>query len=257
MDAAKTVSANQAATQEAVDAAQKSLAAAMCIVPIQKEFTITAAAGVGGTITPSGAVKVERGTDQTFKIQEEEGYVISDVLVNGQSVGAVAEHIFCDVNADANITAIFQKTENSTDVSQLTAVIKEAQKYLEQSDKYTEDTVNELQKKVEAAQFVLADKKSSQQDIDAAAQEVREAISALKEKPQTEKPDSKPDSKPDTKPGSGSNSGSNSQSSGQKPLSASPNKAVQTGDTTSAAGAAVSGLLAGGAALLAFLKRRR
>ena len=257
LDAAKTVSANQAATQEAVDAAQKSLAAAMCIVPIQKEFTITAAAGVGGTITPSGAVKVERGTDQTFKIQAEEGYVISDVLVNGQSVGAVAEHIFCDVNADANITAIFQKTENSTDVSQLTAVIKEAQKYLEQSDKYTEDTVNELQKKVEAAQFVLADKKSSQQDIDAAAQEVREAISALKEKPQTEKPDSKPDSKPDTKPGSGSNSGSNSQSSGQKPLSASPNKAVQTGDTTSAAGAAVSGLLAGGAALLAFLKRRR
>ena len=257
LDAAKTVSADQAATQEAVDAAQKSLAAAMCIAPIQKEFTITAAAGVGGTITPSGAVKVERGTDQTFKIQAEEGYVISDVLVNGQSVGAVAEHIFCDVNADANITAIFQKTENSTDVSQLTAVIKEAQKYLEQSDKYTEDTVNELQKKVEAAQFVLADKKSSQQDIDAAAQEVREAISALKEKPQTEKPDSKPDSKPDTKPGSGSNSGSNSQSSGQKPLSASPNKAVQTGDTTSAAGAAVSGLLAGGAALLAFLKRRR
>lgn len=257
LDAAKAVSADQAATQEAVDAAQKSLAAAMCIAPIQKEFTITAAAGVGGTITPSGAVKVERGTDQTFKIQAEEGYVISDVLVNGQSVGAVAEHIFCDVNADANITAIFQKTENSTDVSQLTAVIKEAQKYLEQSDKYTEDTVKELQKKVEAAQFVLADKKSLQQDIDAAAQEVREAISALKEKPQTEKPDSKPDSKPDTKPGSGSNSGSNSQSSGQKPSSASPNKAVQTGDTTSAAGAAVSGLLAGGAALLAFLKRRR
>ena len=64
-------------------------------------------------------MKVERGTDQTFKIQAEEGYVISDVLVNGQSVGAVAEHIFCDVNADANITAIFQKTENSTDVSQL------------------------------------------------------------------------------------------------------------------------------------------
>ena len=253
LDAAKAVSADQAATQEVVDAAQKSLAAAMCIAPIQKEFTITAAAGVGGTITPSGAVKVERGTDQTFKIQAEEGYVISDVLVNGQSVGAVAEHIFCDVNADANITAIFQKTENSTDVSQLTAVIKEAQKYLEQSDKYTDDTVKELQKKVEAAQFVLADKKSLQQDIDAAAQEVREAISALKEKPQTEKPDSKPD----TKPGSGSNNGSNSQSSGQKPSSASPNKAVQTGDTTSAAGAAVSGLLAGGAALLAFLKRRR
>ena len=265
LDAAKAVAADPAVTQETVDAAQNALDAAMNIAPIQKEFAIMAAAGEGGSITPCGTVKVERGMSQTFVIQPEEGYVISDVLVNGQSVGAVAEYTFCDVNADANITALFQKAAVSTDKSQLTAVIKEAEERLEQADKYTEETVKALQKEVEAAQFILADKEASQADIDAAVQKVRTAIDALEEKAQTEKPENpdnnKPDNKPDNKPGNGNNggqnnNGNNNQSSTQKPSAGTPNKAVKTGDATPIAGA-VSGLLAGGAALLAFLKRRR
>ena len=265
LDAAKAVAADPAVTQETVDAAQKALDAAMSIAPIQKEFTIMAAAGEGGSITPCGTVKVERGMSQTFVIQPKEGYVISDVLVNGQSVGAVAEYTFCDVNADANITALFQKAAVSTDKSKLTAVIKEAEERLEQADKYTEETVKALQKEVEAAQFILADKEASQADIDAAVQKVRTAIDALEEKAQTEKPENpdnnKPDNKPDNKPGNGNNggqnnNGNNNQSSTQKPSAGTPNKAVKTGDATPIAGA-VSGLLAGGAALLAFLKRRK
>lgn len=265
LDAAKAVAADPAVTQETVDAAQKALDAAMSIAPIQKEFTIMAAAGEGGSITPCGTVKVERGMSQTFAIQPKEGYVISDVLVNGQSVGAVAEYTFCDVNADANITALFQKAAVSADKSQLTAVIKEAEERLEQADKYTEETVKALQKEVEAAQAVLSDKEATQADIDAAVQKVRTAIDALEEKAQTEKPENpdnnKPDNKPDNKPGNGNNggqnnSGNNNQSSTQKPSAGTPNKAVKTGDATPIAGA-VSGLLAGGAALLAFLKRRR
>lgn len=265
LDAAKAVAADPAVTQETVDAAQNALDAAMNIAPIQKEFAIMAAAGEGGSITPCGTVKVERGMSQTFAIQPKEGYVISDVLVNGQSVGAVAEYTFCDVNADANITALFQKAAVSTDKSQLTAVIKEAEERLEQADKYTEETVKALQKEVEAAQFILADKEASQADIDAAVQKVRTAIDALEEKAQTEKPENpdnnKPDNKPDNKPGNGNNAGqnnngNNNQSSTQKPSAGTPNKAVKTGDATPIAGA-VSGLLAGGAALLAFLKRRR
>ena len=265
LDAAKAVAADPAVTQETVDAAQNALDAAMNIAPIQKEFAIMAAAGEGGSITPCGTVKVERGMSQTFAIQPKEGYVISDVLVNGQSVGAVAEYTFCDVNADANITALFQKAAVSTDKSQLTAVIKEAEERLEQADKYTEETVKALQKEVEAAQFILADKEASQADIDAAVQKVRTAIDALEEKAQTEKPENpdnnKPDNKPDNKPGNGNNggqnnNGNNNQSSTQKPSAGTPNKAVKTGDATPIAGA-VSGLLAGVAALLAFLKRRR
>lgn len=261
LDAAKAVAADPAATQETVDAAQNALDAAMNIAPIQKEFAIMAAAGEGGSITPCGTVKVERGMSQTFVIQPEEGYVISDVLVNGQSVGAVAEYTFCDVNADANITALFQKAAVSTDKSKLTAVIKEAEERLEQADKYTEETVKALQKEVEAAQFILADKEASQTEIDAAVQKVRTAIDALEEKTQTEKPENPDNNKPDNnKPGNGNNdgqnNGNNSQSTTQKPSTGTPNKAVKTGDATPIAGA-VSGLLAGGAALLAFLKRRK
>ena len=261
LDAAKAVAADPAATQETVDAAQNALDAAMNIAPIQKEFAIMAAAGEGGSITPCGTVKVERGMSQTFVIQPEEGYVISDVLVNGQSVGAVAEYTLCDVNADANITALFQKAAVSTDKSQLTAVIKEAEERLEQADKYTEETVKALQKEVEAAQFILADKEASQKEIDAAVQKVRTAIDALEEKTQTEKPENPDNNKPDNnKPGNGNNdgqnNGNNSQSTTQKPSTGTPNKAVKTGDATPIAGA-VSGLLAGGAALLAFLKRRK
>ena len=261
LDAAKAVAADPAVTQETVDAAQKALDAAMSIAPIQKEFTIMAAAGEGGSITPCGTVKVERGMSQTFAIQPKEGYVISDVLVNGQSVGAVAEYTFCDVNADANITALFQKAAVSADKSQLTAVIKEAEERLEQADKYTEETVKALQKEVEAAQAVLSDKEATQADIDAAVQKVRTAIDALEEKAQTEKPENPDNNKPDNKPGNGNNggqnnSGNNNQSSTQKPSAGTPNKAVKTGDATPIAGA-VSGLLAGGAALLAFLKRRK
>lgn len=261
LDAAKAVAADPAATQETVDAAQNALDAAINIAPIQKEFAIMAAAGEGGSITPCGTVKVERGMSQTFVIQPEEGYVISDVLVNGQSVGAVAEYTFCDVNADANITALFQKAAVSTDKSKLTAVIKEAEERLEQADKYTEETVKALQKEVEAAQFILADKEASQKEIDAAVQKVRTAIDALEEKTQTEKPENPDNNKPDNnKPGNGNNdgqnNGNNSQSTTQKPSTGTPNKAVKTGDATPIAGA-VSGLLAGGAALLAFLKRRK
>lgn len=261
LDAAKAVAADPAVTQETVDAAQNALDAAMNIAPIQKEFAIMAAAGEGGSITPCGTVKVERGMSQTFVIQPEEGYVISDVLVNGQSVGAVAEYTFCDVNADANITALFQKAAVSTDKSQLTAVIKEAEERLEQADKYTEETVKALQKEVEAAQFILADKEASQADIDAAVQKVRTAIDALEEKTQTEKPENPDNNKPGNKPGNGNNGGQNNngnsnQSTTQKPSTGTPNKAVKTGDSTPIAGA-VSGLLAGGAALLAFLKRRK
>ena len=49
-------------------------------------YTITATAGEGGSITPSGAVAVNEGESQTFTITPSEGYEIADVLVDGSSV---------------------------------------------------------------------------------------------------------------------------------------------------------------------------
>ena len=84
--------------------------------------------------------------------------------------------------------------------------------------------------------------------------ELMEKACLLYTSPDNNKPDN-------NKPGNGNNGGQNNngnsnQSTTQKPSTGTPNKAVKTGDATPIAGA-VSGLLAGGAALLAFLKRRK
>ncbi|HET9681388.1 MAG TPA: LamG-like jellyroll fold domain-containing protein, partial [Candidatus Limnocylindrales bacterium] len=70
-------------------------------------FTITASAGPGGTIDPSGAVAVDYGTDRTFTITPAAGHHIVDVLVDGGSIGAVATHTFTAVMAAHTIAATF------------------------------------------------------------------------------------------------------------------------------------------------------
>lgn len=71
--------------------------------------TITATAGSNGSITPSGAVTVTDGADQTFTITPNKGYQIANVLVDGKSVGAVSSYTFQDVTADHTIYATFVK----------------------------------------------------------------------------------------------------------------------------------------------------
>ena len=69
--------------------------------------TITASAGGGGTISPSGAVVVNPGSNRTFTITPDTGYNITDVLVDGVSVGAVSSYTFPNVQADHSITSSF------------------------------------------------------------------------------------------------------------------------------------------------------
>ncbi|MDX9942854.1 MAG: T9SS type A sorting domain-containing protein [Bacteroidales bacterium] len=75
---------------------------------IKQTFTIVASAGNGGTISPSGDVAVEYGENRLFSISADSGYEISDVWVNGQSVGAVSSYQFEDVTADQSIHASFE-----------------------------------------------------------------------------------------------------------------------------------------------------
>jgi hypothetical protein len=70
-------------------------------------YTITASAGTGGTISPSGTVTVTQGGSQTFTITPNTGYSISDVTVDGVSVGAVSSYTFSNVTANHTIVATF------------------------------------------------------------------------------------------------------------------------------------------------------
>ena len=69
--------------------------------------TITATAGEGGTIDPSGAVQITDGKSRTFTITADEGYFLSDVKVDGESIGPKASYTFTNVKADHSIAAEF------------------------------------------------------------------------------------------------------------------------------------------------------
>lgn len=69
---------------------------------ITQVCTIKADAGSCGTITPSGDVLVECGTDKTFAITADACHTIEDVEVNGVSIGAVSSHTFKDIQGDDN-----------------------------------------------------------------------------------------------------------------------------------------------------------
>ncbi|XUX00696.1 MAG: InlB B-repeat-containing protein [Dehalogenimonas sp.] len=70
-------------------------------------FTITASAGTGGTINPSGAVAVVSGGSQDFTVSPDTGYYIVDILVDGASVGTTALYTFTNVTGVHSIAASF------------------------------------------------------------------------------------------------------------------------------------------------------
>ena len=74
-----------------------------------KELAISASAGTGGSISPSGTVKVKYGEDKSFTITPNEGYDIQSVTVDGQNKGKITSYTFEDVKEAHSISASFVK----------------------------------------------------------------------------------------------------------------------------------------------------
>jgi len=70
-------------------------------------YQITATSGSNGTIAPAGVSHVNSGSGQDFIITPATGFGITDVLVDGVSVGAVTTYKFSGVTSDHTITASF------------------------------------------------------------------------------------------------------------------------------------------------------
>lgn len=70
-------------------------------------YTITATAGTGGGISPSGSTSVTEGNSMTFTIAANSGYTISDVRVDGSSVGAASTYTFSNVTSAHSISVTF------------------------------------------------------------------------------------------------------------------------------------------------------
>ncbi|MFZ2555532.1 MAG: peptidoglycan-binding protein, partial [Minisyncoccia bacterium] len=76
-------------------------------------FNISVSSGANGTTTPSGIVSVVSGTNQTFEMTPDSGFVVDDVLVDGASVGAVTTYTFSNVTAAHTISATFKTAPTS------------------------------------------------------------------------------------------------------------------------------------------------
>ena len=74
----------------------------------QISYTITASAGNGGSITPNGANTVTCGGSISYSIAPADGYMISEVLVDGQSIGSQSSYTFSDVYGNHTISATFE-----------------------------------------------------------------------------------------------------------------------------------------------------
>ena len=79
-------------------------------------YIIRATAGAGGFITPSGDVSVRAGANQTFTITPNRGYAVSDVKIDGRSIGAVRSYTFENISASHTIEVQFRVRSSFVDV---------------------------------------------------------------------------------------------------------------------------------------------
>jgi hypothetical protein len=70
-------------------------------------YSITAGAGSGGSINPSGVATVTHGTNHTYTITPVTGYKISDVKVDNITVGDVSSYTFSNITSNHSISATF------------------------------------------------------------------------------------------------------------------------------------------------------
>ncbi len=79
------------------------------LLTVNANFTITASAGANGSITPNGVTTLScEGTgSQSYTITANAGFVISDVIVDGISQGAIATYNFNNVTSNHTISASF------------------------------------------------------------------------------------------------------------------------------------------------------
>ena len=70
-------------------------------------YLITVTSGSNGLISPSGSTQVNFGDSQTFSVTPGTGYHVSDVLIDGSSIGPVTSYSFAYVTSAHTISSSF------------------------------------------------------------------------------------------------------------------------------------------------------
>ena len=169
-----------ASSQADVDAKKAEITAK--IADIQTQFTITATAGNGGKIAPTGATNVYKGTSKAFTITPNDGYHVDSLTVDGTAVDVVTEYTFSDVTANHTIAVTFAKDAMTVAKENLLAAINTANGKLAQTDAYTPASLEALKNAVDEAKTVYNRADATQTEVDNAKANVEAKIAALKEK---------------------------------------------------------------------------
>jgi hypothetical protein len=80
-------------------------------------YTITASAGAHGTISPSGAVSVNAGSNKTFTFNPNTDYDVNEVILNGLPIGTMNSYTFNNVRGNHTISVTFKKPGSEVKVN--------------------------------------------------------------------------------------------------------------------------------------------
>ena len=76
--------------------------------------TITASAGAGGTVDPSGAVSVADGSSQIFTFTPDSGFEVSEISIDSATTTATSTYTFANVTSDHAVSVLFTEVATST-----------------------------------------------------------------------------------------------------------------------------------------------
>ena len=85
----------------------------------EDSHVITATAGKGGSVSPNGRVTVDNGESAVFEIYPDEGYVLEELTVDGESVELTYSFEFPEVTEDHSLYAVFRAAEPGEELPEI------------------------------------------------------------------------------------------------------------------------------------------
>ena len=213
-------------------------------LPEVVNYTLSASAGKGGSISNAGESQVAEGGTMTYTVTPEAGYRVAQVLVDGQPAELTENtYTFSSVTANHTIEVQFEliPQEEKADLSKL----QEAVKQVEGKDLtcYKEETLAELNQLLGQARDLLKNNSlttADQSRIDQLADELLNALNALPKEPDNGDKDNNSGNSGNNSNISNSSGGGNSTSTNNGKKAGAP----KTGDTSNTLPYAVSGTVA-------------
>jgi len=86
------------------------------VYKLRVTYAIAASSSLGGLISPSGAISAKTGDTKTFVITPNSGYKISNVRIDGKSIGSVSSYTFSNISSDHTIGVAFEKEVKQTEI---------------------------------------------------------------------------------------------------------------------------------------------